>query len=110
MCDIHIVTARGNHRRKPGDGRSGNDRQRPADASRVDLGRTSNEAAMSDDEPKQDAPKLERGDCVAEHLGEIELKDGRRFRGLILTFPAGPPSIPMNAVWDRLPMRLTLKE
>lgn len=52
---------------------------------------------------------MERGDCIAEHLGEIELKDGRRFRGVILTFPAGPPSIPIAAVWERLPLRLTLK-
>lgn len=65
---------------------------------------------MSDDEPKQDAPKLERGDCIAEHLGEIVLRDGRRFSGIILTFPEGPPSIPISAVWNRLPLRLTLKE
>lgn len=55
------------------------------------------------------AQTVEVGDCIAEVLGEIELKDGRIFRGVILTFPAGSPSIPIAAVWDKLPLRLTLK-
>lgn len=52
---------------------------------------------------------LEPGDCIAEVLGEIELKDGRRFRGVVLTFPAGPPKLPIAAVWDKLLLKLTLK-
>lgn len=64
---------------------------------------------MPNDEASKTGATLERGDCIAEHLGEIELKDGRRFRGVILTFPAGPPSIPIASVWDKLPLRLTMK-
>lgn len=51
----------------------------------------------------------EKGDCIAEHLGEIELKDGRIFHGVILTFPNGAPCLPISALWDRLPLRLTLR-
>ncbi len=62
-----------------------------------------------DDEIKPKQSQLEPGDCIAEHLGDIELTDGRRFQGIILTFPAGPPKLPISAVWDKLPLRLTLK-
>lgn len=50
------------------------------------------------------------GDCIVEHLGEIKLVDGRTFRGVVLTFPEGPPKLPISAVWERWPLRLTVRE
>lgn len=49
----------------------------------------------------------EPGDCVVEHLGEIRLQDGRVFNGAILTFPSGPPDLPITYAWDGAPLRLT---
>ncbi len=54
--------------------------------------------------------RYQPGDCIAEHLGEIELKDGRTFHGVILTFPGDPPKLPIAAVWDKLPLRLMLRD
>jgi hypothetical protein len=56
------------------------------------------------------APQYEEGDCCAVHLGEIELKDGRVFKGVILEFPAGPPKLPIAVVWDGTPLTLSIKE
>ena len=58
-----------------------------------------------------DEPKLEQayepGDVVVEHLGLIELADGRTFNGAIITFPAGPPKLPISVIWDRAPLHLS---
>jgi hypothetical protein len=62
---------------------------------------------MKSETPK---PVYDQGDCIVEVLGVIELKDGRVFRGAILTFPAGPPKLPISIVWDRVPVRLDLKQ
>jgi hypothetical protein len=61
---------------------------------------------MSDEHARQ---SYKPGDCVAEVLGEITLRDGRSFNGIILTFPEGPPRLPISAVWDRTPLTLTLR-
>lgn len=54
-------------------------------------------------------PEFEKGDARAVHLGTIELKDGRIFKGVILEFPAGPPSLPISAIWDGTPLTLSIK-
>lgn len=56
-----------------------------------------------------DEPAYEPEDCRVEHLGEIELKDGRIFRGAIVTFPVSPPKLPISVVWDGTPVRMVLK-
>lgn len=53
--------------------------------------------------------QYQQGDGVIELLGDIRLADGRVLRGAIVTFPAGPPSIPIGAVCDRTPVILMLK-
>lgn len=55
-----------------------------------------------------DADKYQPGDCRVEHLGEIALKDGRTFRGAIVTFPVSPPKLPISVVWDGTPVRMIL--
>jgi hypothetical protein len=57
-----------------------------------------------DDKP---ASEYEPGDVVVEHLGLIELADGRKFNGAIITFPISPPKLPISAVWDRAPLHLS---
>lgn len=52
---------------------------------------------------------LEAGDCVIEQFGELKMEDGRRLYGMILTFPFGPPKLPIAAIWDKLPLRVSLK-
>ena len=49
------------------------------------------------------------GEVIVEVLGEIELKDGRRFRGAVVTFPGAPPNLPISVVWDKTPCLLTLE-
>lgn len=55
-------------------------------------------------------PEYQEGDACAVHLGTIELKDGRVFKGVILEFPAGPPALPLSVVWDGTPLTLSLKQ
>lgn len=55
------------------------------------------------------APLYEPGDCVAVELGEIALRDGSVVKGVVLTFPAGPPSLPISCVWDGTPLTLTIR-
>lgn len=61
---------------------------------------------MSDDAAQQ----YEAGDCKVEHLGEIVLRDGRRFMGAIVTFPVSPPKLPLQVVWDGTPVTMTVRE
>ena len=51
----------------------------------------------------------EPGDCVAVEIGEVTLRDGRTVQGVVLTFPAGPPPLPIEVVWNAEPLRLTRK-
>lgn len=55
-------------------------------------------------------PEYAVGDARAEHFGQIELKDGRIFRGAIITFPAGPPDIPFSVVWNGTPLTLAVQK
>ena len=50
------------------------------------------------------------GDCIVEHLGQIELKDGRIFKGVVVSFPKAPPALPISVVWDRIPVRMVLAD
>ena len=61
-------------------------------------------------EPAPTEYLFEPGDCRAVHLGEINLTDGRRFNGVILEFPAGPPHLPITVIWDGVPLTLTIKQ
>ena len=56
-----------------------------------------------------DKTKTCGGEVIVEVLGEIELKDGRRFRGAVVTFPDATPDLPISVVWDRTPCLLTLE-
>lgn len=62
--------------------------------------------AGPDDKP---ARQYEAGDCVAVEIGEITLRDGRKVQGVVLTFPAGPPPLPISVVWEEEPLRLVRK-
>ncbi len=60
-------------------------------------------------QPTDTDHRYEAGDCRVEHLGEIELKDGRIFCGAIVTFPVSPPKLPIQIVWDGTPVTMTVK-
>ena len=63
-----------------------------------------------DAEPTGRSPTIYRGgEVIVEVLGEIELKDGRRFRGAVVTFPGATPDLPVSVVWDKTPCLLTLE-
>lgn len=64
---------------------------------------------MQDDTQPETAPHYEPGDCVAVELGEIRLRNGTTVQGVVLTFPAGPPSLPISWVWDGTPLTLAIK-
>ena len=51
----------------------------------------------------------EIGDCVVEEIGFFKLSDGREVHGVVLTFPGGPPPLPTSIVFERTPLRLSLK-
>lgn len=56
-----------------------------------------------------DDHQYEPEDCKVEHLGKIQLADGRISMGAIVTFPVSPPKLPIQVVWDGTPVRMTLK-
>lgn len=55
-------------------------------------------------------PAYHVGDAVVERFGEIALADGHIFMGALLSFPAGPPDLPLSAVWDCTPLRIILRD
>ena len=60
--------------------------------------------------PAVRSPRIYRGgEVIVEILGVIELKDGRRFKGAVITFPGAPPDLPISVVWDKTPCLLTLE-
>lgn len=54
-------------------------------------------------------PQYEPGDAVVEDIGEFTLRDGRKVMGVVLTFPAGPPDLPLSVVWTEEPLILARK-
>lgn len=51
----------------------------------------------------------EDGDAVVQKLGFIEcLEDGEPYevKGVLLTFPVGPPDLKLSTAWDGTPFRL----
>lgn len=50
------------------------------------------------------------GDAVVERLGEITLSDGRRVIGCILSFPKGPPDLPLRIALDGSPIILQVRK
>ena len=63
----------------------------------------------SDDKLAQTPRVYSPGDCVIRVLGDIHLADGRRFKGVVVECPAGPPNISLSAVWEGTPVLLTVK-
>jgi hypothetical protein len=67
------------------------------------------QTACTQDYPAVHSGEYQEGDARAVHLGEIELKDGRVFNGVILEFPAGPPALPISVIWNGTPLTLSIK-
>ena len=63
-----------------------------------------------DDATAVRSPRVYRGgEVIVVVLGEIELKDGRMFRGAVVTFTGATPDLPISVVWDHTPCLLTIK-
>lgn len=57
-----------------------------------------------------DEPKYEKGDVRAVEMGEFVTKDGRTIHGILIDFPAGPPSLPLSVIWQGTPLTLAIKQ
>ena len=54
-------------------------------------------------------PQYEKGDVRAVELGEFKTHDGRVIHGVLIDFPAGPPSLPLSVILQGTPLSLTIK-